>query len=240
MAKYRCAFSYYGGKSRVSHLYPAPRHDVVVEPFAGGAGYSLLHCERQVWLNDLDDRTRSMWEFMVGGQRSADDVETFVPDTVRAGQRVSEFVAPSCPEGLIMIMRADANQGSMGTAGLHDTVTKFGEISWVRLKRRLLHWIPRIGHWRITGLDWSACVAEGSATYFVDPPYSNPAGSRYRQTLPADAFARLGEWCRTRDGQVIACENAGATWLPFTVLCARRGVRSRYQKSEAQEVVWCS
>ena len=28
-------FSYYGSKSKIAHLYPAPQYDRIIEPFAG-------------------------------------------------------------------------------------------------------------------------------------------------------------------------------------------------------------
>ena len=46
-------FGYYGGKWRdaVKH-YPAPQFDIVMEPFAGSAGYALRYAERNVVLCD--------------------------------------------------------------------------------------------------------------------------------------------------------------------------------------------
>jgi hypothetical protein len=53
-----------------------------------------------------------------------------------------------------------------------------------------------------------------------------------------DHYDCLKEWCKTRDGQVIVCENEGADWLPFSPVAKRRGITGRYQKSSATEVVW--
>lgn len=39
-------FPYYGSKWSLGPLYPAPRHDRIIEPFAGSACYSLHHPER--------------------------------------------------------------------------------------------------------------------------------------------------------------------------------------------------
>ena len=36
-------FSFYGGKRRLARFYPPPQHDVVVEPFAGSASYSVTY-----------------------------------------------------------------------------------------------------------------------------------------------------------------------------------------------------
>jgi hypothetical protein len=50
----------------------------------------------------------------------------------------------------------------------------------------------------------------------------------------------LADWCRSRTGQTIVCENAGADWLPFTTLTAtRRGIHyGSADEQTAGEVVW--
>ena len=40
-------FKWFGSKWLSSKHYPAPEHDVIFEPFAGSAGYSLRHHEKQ-------------------------------------------------------------------------------------------------------------------------------------------------------------------------------------------------
>jgi len=68
------------------------------------------------------------------------------------------------------------------------------------------------------------------ATWFIDPPYQvNGSGSEHTwfpqgmgyghgcRSSDLD-FAALGEWCQSRQGQVMVCEQSGATWLPFTSL----------------------
>ena len=79
-------------------------------------------------------------------------------------------------------------------------------------------------------------IENQEATWFIDPPYNNAAGQRYR-TRVSD-YSKLGRWCRDRWGQVIVCENYGAEWLPFEPLAPRRGVISSYQTSRAMEAVY--
>lgn len=53
------------------------------------------------------------------------------------------------------------------------------------------------------------------ATWYIDPPYDNRAGSYY---VHADVDC----------GQVIVCENEGATWLPFRPFATlKAGVNGR-------------
>lgn len=235
--RFTCLFSFYGGKSRIVHRYPDPVHDTVIEPFAGGASYSLRHHERQVWINEKDPVTRSMWEFVLSSD-SADWVEGHVPETVHIGDKASEMIPRDAPAGLLEILRSQANMGTQGARGIHDQVTMIGQIGWPRLKPRLMQWIPLVAHWKLTGLDYSAVATDDSATWFVDPPYNNSAGRRYRLGMQSDEFGHLARWVDTLRGQVIVCENGGADWLPFEPLVARQGVRGRYQKSKAMEVVY--
>jgi site-specific DNA-adenine methylase len=36
-------FSYYGSKSKIWKKYPAPLHNIIIEPFSGAANYSLRY-----------------------------------------------------------------------------------------------------------------------------------------------------------------------------------------------------
>ena len=48
-------------------------------------------------------------------------------------------------------------------------------------------------------------------------------------------YEHLGDWCRSREGQVIVCEQQGADWLPFEALGNFKGRRGR-----SQEASWTS
>lgn len=232
--KIKAPVSYYGSKSKLAHLYPPPQHGLIVEPFAGAGCYSWLHrAGREVWLNDLDARTYSIWKFLTS-EEACDIVENIVPDTVEPGQKVSDLIPEELP-GLREICRAEANQGTQGAKGVHDQITKMGAKCW-KVKRKLREVIPEVKNWKITNIDYKDLM-NVDATWFVDPPYSNAAGSRYR-TNDVD-YEQLGWWCLNRRGLTIVCENEGASWLPFQPLDHPRvSIRSRYQKANAREVMW--
>jgi hypothetical protein len=239
MSSLKAAFSFYGGKSRIAHLYPVPKHDLIIEPFCGGASYSLLHGEgRSVWINDADPKVYGMWTFL---RDQLPDWLERIPPSVSVGVRASELV-PGAPEGLVSILQAEANQGTQGARGVHDQVTSMGAKCWPRLQRKLQWAHEKVQGWKITNLPFAAVADETSnqpnptATWFIDPPYNNAAGARYRQQV--DDYAELRDFCLSRTGQVIVCEGEGAAWLPFQPLVERRGVRSRYQTSTAREFIW--
>jgi site-specific DNA-adenine methylase len=237
VTKFRSPFSYYGGKSKIAHLYPPPKHDKIVEPFAGSGAYSFLYWERDITVNDLDPITASIWRFLVSDS-ALDDVELMVPAKVKAGQKVSDLLPQNASKGLLALLRAEANRGTQGGRGVHDQITSMAEKCWNgRLKRKLLEEvIPRVSHWKVTSQDYTN-LPDVKATWFIDPPYSNTAGKRYR-TCEID-YEELARWTCNRKGETIVCENQGADWLPFDQLgSSARGIKSRYQHRDAQEVIF--
>ena len=43
-------FTFFGGKWRAAPRYPLPIHNVIVEPFAGAAGYSVRNHQKKIIL----------------------------------------------------------------------------------------------------------------------------------------------------------------------------------------------
>lgn len=229
-------FSYYGGKSKLAHIYPPPSTDIVIEPFAGSAAYAFRYWEREVWINDADPQTFAIWQFLTS-HNAGDTIERLVPSSVQAGFRVTDLIPDDAHPGLVGLLQAEANQGTQGTGPGRNVITDRGAAIWTRrLKRKLLDVVvPRVKHWAVTN-DHYREMPDLVATWFVDPPYANAAGARYR-THDVD-FNELADWCQDRVGLVIVCENEGATWLPFQVVSDRRGFKSDHQKSTAREVMW--
>jgi hypothetical protein len=231
---YRSLFSYYGGKSKLVHLYPKPKHDLIIEPFAGGASYALFYRDRHVLINDLDDKTVAIWRYLLRPD-VLDIWEKNVHLPILAGSKISEIVSADCDRGLVYLLQAEANQGTQGARGVHDQVTKRGQKFFDRLLRKMEFFLPQIRHWNLSQTSYEN-IPNQKATWFVDPPYSNIAGSRYRCNLAASDFDRLHNWVKSREGQTITCENDGAAWDDFQPLRSRLGFKSSYQKSDALEV----
>lgn len=199
-------FSFFGSKYRLAPLYPAPTHDIIVEPFAGSAGYSLLHHDRAVVLNDLDPTIAALWRWLIGV--SEDDVYA-LPDLPR-GTTVDDLDVPQEAKHLIGFW---VTESQTYPSRYHLSPTRGGR--WDERKRELIAGqLTHIRHWRVKEGPYHA-LADEEATWFVDPPYVL-AGKRYR--TPALDFGALGRWCLTRPGQAIVCESNGADWLPFTHL----------------------
>ncbi|HEY4321733.1 MAG TPA: hypothetical protein VGM77_11225 [Gemmatimonadales bacterium] len=62
----RTFLKFFGSKYRATPRYPAPTHHTIIEPFAGGAGFSIRHHQRQVILIEKDPVIASVWRYLIG------------------------------------------------------------------------------------------------------------------------------------------------------------------------------
>lgn len=222
---------YYGGKWRAAPRYPAPTHDAIIEPFAGAAGYALRYPDRKVLLVDKYPVVAEIWRWLIRESsvsiraiplvESVDDLPGWVPQGGRFLVGFTMNSATTSPRRTL----------SAGQKKLRDLGRVFEGWSEA-MRERVAQQVEHIRHWEIhEGNYWN--VGGGPATWFVDPPYSNKAGSYY---VHSDVnYAHLAEWCRGLAGQVIVCENEGATWLPFRpFVTLKAGVNGRGSK----EVIW--
>lgn len=229
---------YYGGKWRAAPLYPQPMHPRIVELFAGSAGYSLRYASHEIVLADAYTPIAAIWRFLIAAEPHEieaiplvdhiDALPSWVPDGARMLVRFCMGTANAMP----------VNQHSTGV--LSNRLLSDPSAGWSSLQRcRIAAQVPRIKHWRIVEGDYTHALAlvDERTTTFVDPPYFNKAGEKYpcrpkgTPTQRAAWYAELGERVRALPGQVIVCENAGATWLPFrpfgTFRKGRNGGESR-------------
>jgi hypothetical protein len=74
-------------------------------------------------------------------------------------------------------------------------------------------------------------------------PFFSYYGGKWRDALSYPAplhgidYSALADWCTSLPGQVIVCENDGATWLPFR---PHASVRTTRRTSRSAEAVWVS
>lgn len=210
---------YYGGKWRAAPHYPPPLHDVIVEPFAGAAGYSCNYPDHKVVLVEKYPVVAAIWRYLIAVSAAevrripvTDDVDAlpaWVPQEARWLVGFWMHQATSTPRKRMssMTIKKRAQDGHGNTYG------------WTSgARERVASQVDRIRHWLVHEGDWWE-VLDVPGTWFVDPPYANRAGSFYAR--PNVDHAALGDACKAlqaRGSQVIACENAGATWLPFREL----------------------
>lgn len=213
-------FSYYGTKKKLAPLYRKPKYDTLIEAFAGAAAYSLDgdNWKKQVILYDTNPKIVDIWDYLIWA--TPKDVST-LPD-IKTGQKVTDFNLSKAEKYLIGFC---INPGSSCPK-----ITASQRNAWQAYKKYILENLHKIKHWKVFQQSYKE-IPDIEATYFVDPPYQK-AGKYYFGHKDMD-FGHLGQWCKTRLGQVIACENYGANWLPFEYLTKHQGsIQSNV------EVVW--
>lgn len=224
---------YYGGKWRAAPRYPAPRYGTIVEPFAGAAGYSMRYPDRNVILVDKYPVICDIWRWLI---RSSPADVLRIPCV----ESVDDLPA-STPEGARHLvgfcLTASTHHPARNlSAGLRKRAHHGWAEGWsVEMRARVAAQVDAIKHWRVIEGDYTE-APDIEATWFVDPPYNNKAGSHYPCGCDKIDFDALGQWCRQRRGQVIACENEGATCLPFRPFAQlRRGLN---KPEGSREAIW--
>lgn len=222
---------FYGGKWRAAPRYPAPLHPTIVEPFAGSAGYAMRYYDRNVILADLDPVIAGIWRYLVAVRASeirripevdhVNDLPRWVPQEARwlVGFAMNDACTAPC-------RRLSAGRKKLRAMG------RIYE-GWSEAHReRVAQQVEFIRHWVVKEGSYDS-LRNRKATWFVDPPYNNRAGSYY---VYADVEYRdLARWCQGRRGQIIVCENEGAAWLPFKPFAVlKAGVNGKGSK----EVIW--
>lgn len=227
---------YYGGKNRASALYPAPEHDTVVEPFAGAAGYSCRYFTKQVILVDRSPIIAGIWRYLIGAtarellalpdlpvNATVDDLPSWVPQEARW------LIGFWCNTGTTTPGRRPSARARKHGQEAHNW-TGWG----YKARNRIASQLQFIRHWRIIEGDYTD-APDVEATWHIDPPYNNKAGRRY--THQPDSFAALGQWCKSRRGLAMVCENDGADWLPFRALATIKANEGK-TTGTSSEVIW--
>lgn len=205
-------FPFYGSKWNIARHYPAPLHDLVIEPFAGGAGYATFYNCPRVHLVDADPIIAGVWSYLFAATPSE---ILALPELPEVGDSVDNYALPQEAKWLIgfWLNRGSATPKKSRTA--YSARTDRSQLNWgARAKERIAAQLPGIEGWSIQPGQYHAAPSL-EATWFIDPPYGDK-GRFYR--VQFSDFAGLATFAKSRAGLTICCEGPGATWLPFQPL----------------------
>jgi len=214
-------FSYYGSKSKIVKRYPKPIHNTIIEPFAGSARYALEYWEKEVILIDKYEPIYNVWKYLQNA--SKEDILSLpeIPPSTEL-MTIDGFKNLSSPEK--NLIGFCSNRGSNMPKNFSGKFCNFD-----RDKKRISESLHKIKHWDIRIGDYHD-VENLKSTWYIDPPYEK-MGKLYKESNID--YEDLSNYCKTRNGQVIVCENDGATWLDFKPLVELAG-----QRKMSKEVFW--
>lgn len=222
-------FSYFGSKWRSTRYYPQPLYNLVLEPFAGSAGYSLNFSNLEIRLYDIDTLVCSLWEYLIKVKESEILALPAVVDNV------DEHILIQEQKHLIGFW---LNKGA--------TYPRKSATRWVsecygvgafwdeKIRNRIAQQLKYIRHWRIFNKSYKY-VDNRLATWFIDPPYQDLKNHYVKNNLD---YNHLGSWCKERYGQTIVCEQQGADWLNFKKLGSIGTTPGRSDDAKSEEVIW--
>lgn len=222
-------FSYFGSKYRMAKHYPKPLYNVIIEPFAGAAGYSLLYPAAQVILYDNYEPVVMLWDYLI--KVKSDEILNLPLDNNGHGfckeYPVSDCNIASEAKILIGFWLTESQ-----TSSSRYPLSKSRGGNWTAKKRNMLaNQVEYIKHWQIKKKSYDEIDYNEKCTWFIDPPYFQ-AGKRYRKNNID--YSKLAMWSKERQGQTIVCEQSGANWLEFSTLKkASNGSNKKYE-----EVMW--
>lgn len=224
---------YYGGKFRAAPRYPAPSCDTIIEPFAGAAGYSLRYPDRKVILVEKYAVIAEIWRYLI--RAPADEIRR-IPKNIQHVDELPSWV-PMPARNLVgwWMNGACVSPCKQLSAG-RKKLASMGRIfeGWTEATReRVASQVQYIRHWKVIEGDYTAAPPPITATWFIDPPYNNKAGSYYVEN--GLDYPALAAWCLERSGQVMVCENEGAEWLPFRLFAS---IKSQVSGRVSKEVLW--
>lgn len=206
-------FYYYGRKKQIARHYPKPFFDLIVEPFAGAAAYSLHgnNWKKQVILIEKDRRVAEIWRWLI---EEATPFKIQTLPNLRVGQKSSEF---------LHILHAATK---MAFKYKTIKVTPVLERNWEISKRVMAENVHKVKHWQLIAGDYTL-APNAEATWFIDPPYKSNPGNGYAHGSAAINYAELAKWIHSRDGELICCEGEFGDYLPFRTLLTLPGVAGK-------------
>ena len=217
---------YYGSKIRAARHYPTPLFGRIIEPFAGGAGYSVLHFRNKVSLYDISQDVISAWNYLINRR---DDI----PFLSNSFQHLDELHYCGGAKSLISF---NLNAGSGGPAKTRSAWARKNQGQYWSdcFKSRIFEDASKISHWSADCSNYlDIPIPDAEITWFIDPPY--PKAVIHYKYSKID-YNELSEWIKGLKGQVIVCGEKGDAWFNFDRSFSIRTSGSKKSKGYSNEV----
>lgn len=216
-------WSYYGGKTNVVKLYPKPKYDIIIEPFAGSARYALEYFDKEVILIDLYPVIIDIWQYL----QNCSPKDILSLPHPKYGSNINDLNISEVEKSFLGFVVGCGANIPRKTVGYRKTIDRPNHINYTL--KRISEQLFKIKHWRFSCSDYKE-IDNRDATWFIDPPYQF-GGEAYKFSNKKIDFKYLAEWSKDRMGQVIVCENTRGNWLNFKPIIKQRG--SLYSRTEA-------
>jgi len=215
-------FSYYGSKSKIVDYYPPPKHKKIIEPFAGSARYSLKYWQNDVLLVDKYPIVVEVWNYL----KNASEHDIYGLPKLEKGDSINNYhYLSKVEQDFLGFLVCAGSSGGRRNVGSMKGINVEADLK--RISKNLF----RIKHWEIKLGSYEE-IENVEATWFIDPPYQF-GGHEYKCSNKQIDFKNLAEWCKSRNGQVIVCENTKADWLPFKPMIEMQGTMFK-----TTEAIW--
>lgn len=226
-------FKWFGSKWQASKYYPLPKHELIIEPFAGSAGYSLRHFGHRVALAESNTNIFTLWSWLINEATEPSIRE--IPTGVPVGTDIRTL---GLGLGQSLLLKTWQRTNNVGNCW---TVSPWGNSpgQWTKNTRaRVASEFHCIKHWELFPEGRSLIsAASDTATWFIDPPYE----FNYRYGSSDMDYWEFGRDIQRLKGQVIACEavcpKSGAipNYLPFidfrkTVTSRRKATNNHHSR----------
>lgn len=229
-------FKWFGSKWLSAKKLPLPLHDIIIEPFAGSAGYSLRHNTKDVLLYESNPYVRELWEWLI-----ADATEQLIKDipiNLKEGMDIREL---GLERGQSLLLKHWQRTNNVGHCW---TISPWGDKpgQWTANTRaRIAEQFAAVSHWKIGGINGLLSFNNSASTWFIDPPYEY----NYKYGSSNIDYPTLGAQIKRCKGQLIVCEavcpKTGAipTYLPFQFWANRITSRRKVNENHhSKELIW--
>ena len=139
-------FSYYGSKSKIVNLYPKPKFDKIIEPFAGSARYSLKYFDKDILLIDMYDILIDVWHYL----QNVKEIELLKLTKLKLKYRLSDIIDKNTIEYKFLGYLTQAGQGKPS-----DTLSSMRDIDYFKFQiSNIAKQLYKIRHWIIIKDDY--------------------------------------------------------------------------------------